>query len=141
MIKLEQEVIVIAYAIDVELLRSQAKAGFESIDGRQISQNDRVVVRVLAAPLAFIIAKEKGAVFLNWTAQGKAELVLPQLIQSRSCQDAVSIHGIVAEVFVDTAMHFVGAALGDDVDDASDRATSLYAVGVVDNQELPYSFL
>jgi len=82
-IELEREVVVIALAVLIELLGGQSEPGLELIDGGDVGQNDRVVIRILVAPLAFVVAKEKRLVFRNGAAEGEAELVLLQLVEAR----------------------------------------------------------
>src|SRR5215472_13411050 len=128
MVHLDQKVIVIAVASDVQMLRGQAKVGFEQIDAGNVGQDDGVVERVLTAALPFIVAKVEGAVLLEGAAQREAKLVLVQLIESGSGENALGIESIVAEILVHAAVDVIGPALGYDVDDAAHRPASLHAV-------------
>ena len=80
MVQLEQEVIVVALPVRVQLFAGQPEIGFELVDMGKVRKDHRVVVGIFAAALAFIVAEIKGAVFRDGPAQGKAELVLPQLV-------------------------------------------------------------
>src|SRR5437870_7686010 len=93
-VQLEQEVIVIAVAGDVELLSGQSKIGLKLVDGRQVAQDHRVVKRVLTPPLPLIVAEEKCVVFLDGTAQGESKLILSQLVEAGGRQFTLGIHGI-----------------------------------------------
>src|ERR1700756_3287602 len=130
MVQLQQEVIVIALPVYVQLLGSQAKIRLELIDQGEIAEDHRVVIRVLAAALAFIIAEKERAIFPDGATQGESKLILAQLVQAGSRQFTAGIHCIIAEIFVQRAMQVVGSALGNDVDNASNRASSFNAVRV-----------
>src|SRR5882724_5308397 len=138
MVQLEKEIVVIALPVYVQLLGRQSETGLELVDKRKVTENHGVVIWVLTAALAFVVAEKECAVFPDGAAQGKPKLVLPQLIQAGSRQFATGIHCIIAEVFVQRAMQIVGAALGNDVDDASNGASRFNAVGVVDHAKLAH---
>ncbi len=56
-------------------------------------------------------------------------------------ENAASVEFVVAEVFVGRSVKSVGTAFGDDVDDATDRASELDAVAGVDDTEFANRFL
>src|SRR6266851_5055575 len=138
MVQLEQEVIVITLPVLVQLLRSQTKVGLELINQGKVVEDHGVVIRVLAAALAFIVAKEESAVFPDGAAQGEPKLVLPQLVQAGSRQFAAGIHCIIAEIIIQRAVKIVGSALRNDVDDPAYRASSFNTIGVVDHSKLAH---
>ena len=70
MIELENEIVVVAYAVDVKLLGRKAKTGLEAVDGGQVCKDDRVIKRILTAPLSFIVGEVESAIFLDGAAQG-----------------------------------------------------------------------
>src|SRR5690349_3949464 len=104
MVELEQEVIVVADAVYVQLLGSQSEIGLELVDQRKVAEDHGVVIWVLTAALTFIVAKKEGAVFPDGAAQGNAKLVLPQFVQPGGRQFALRIHRIIAEIFIDRAV-------------------------------------
>src|SRR5882762_450551 len=138
MVQLEQEIIVVALPVYVQLLSGKPETGLELIDQSKVTEDHGVVVWVLTAALAFIVAEKECAVFPDGATQGKPKLVLPQLVQAGRRQFATGIHCIIAEVFVQRAMQIVGAAFGNDVDDASNGTSGFHAVGVVDHAKLAY---
>src|SRR5215831_3682316 len=123
MVQLDQEVIVIALPVYVQLLGRQSEIGLELIDQIEIVENDGVVIRVFVAALSFIIAEEEGAVFPDRAAQGETELVLLQLVQAGSRQFTASVYCIVAEILIQRPMQVIGPALGNDVDDSAHRGS------------------
>src|SRR5882724_2453929 len=138
MVQLEQEIIVIALPVYVQLLGRQSETGLELVDQSKVTEDHGVVVWVLAAALAFIIAEKERTVFPDGTAQGEPKLVLPQLVQAGGRKFAAGIHCIIAKIIVQRAVKIVSSALGNDVDDASNGASSFNAVGVVDHAELTH---
>ena len=158
MVQLQQEIIVIAVARHVQLLGGQSKILLELVDGCQIVQDHRIVIRVLAPPLPLIVAKEKSPVLDNRAPERETKLVLTQLVElvaaaraqvsghaasqwvGRS-KNTARIHFVVAEVFVCGAMEFISATLGDDVNDAADSAPELGAVAAVNDPKFAHRFL
>ncbi len=138
MIQLEQEIIVIALPVYVQLFGSQAKISLELIDQGEITEDHRVVIRVFTAALAFIVAEKERAVFTDGAAQCKPELVLPQFVEAWGCQFAAGIHRIIAEIVIQRAMEIVGPALSNDIDDPANRASGFHAVGIVNHAELAH---
>src|SRR5216684_2457804 len=100
MVQLEQEIIVVALPVYVQLLSGKPETGLELIDQSKVTEDHGVVVWVLAAALALIVAEKECAIFPDGTAQGEPKLVLPQLVQAGRRKFATGIHYIVAEIIV-----------------------------------------
>ena len=95
----------------------------------------------MSPALAFVVDKVESTVFADRPAQSSAELVLPQNVEARLSEDRLGIERVVLEVFVDRAMHLVGAGLGDDIDDATQGPTVFSTETVVDHAKLTHRFL
>src|SRR5882672_3549049 len=91
--------------------------------------------------LSFVVGEKESLVFPDGPAQGGAELVLAELIETRCRQGAGSVQHVVAKILVDGAVQTVGAALGDDVNDAAYRPPELRAVAAVDDPEFFHRIL
>src|SRR6266481_5934157 len=91
--------------------------------------------------LSFVIGEEESPISPDGPAQGRAELVLAELVEPRGRQGAGSVQHVVAKILVDGAVQTVGAALGDDVNDASYRPPELRAVTAVDDAEFFHRIL
>src|SRR5262249_17050697 len=109
-------------------------------------------------PLSFIVDEKEGPIFLDRPTESGAELVLPQDAQQRASarghipwhstgarigggENALGVQSVVAEEVVRRAMKFVGATLGNDVDDATHRAAKLRTIHGVDNAKLLHRLL
>src|SRR6476646_4798520 len=138
MVQLDQEIIEIALPVYVQLLGGKCVTDIELVDQRKVAEDHGIVIRVLTAALALIVAKKEGAVFADGTAQGNAKLDLPQLVQSGGRQFAFRVHSIIAEIFIQRAVKFIGPALGNDVHDPADSASGFNAVRVVDDAKLAH---
>src|SRR6476646_3419527 len=114
-------------------LRRKSVDRFDFIDGVYICQHGGIVKGRLTAPLYFVIAKNKGLVLPNGPTDGRTELVLAQYMCSRGLQEVDGIELIVPEILVEGPMTFVGADLGDDIDDAADGASKFRGVITVDD--------
>ena len=75
------DIVIIGGAGDVEVFEREPNRGLELIDRRDIVQDDRIVIRRLAAALAFVVAEEERSVLDQGTAEGEAKLILPQLVE------------------------------------------------------------
>src|SRR5437764_404240 len=141
MVKLKQEVVIVAVAGGGQLLRRKAEVLLELVDAGQVLQDHRVIKRVFAPPLSFIVAEKESAIFAERAAERESKLVLAQLVEVGRRQDAGGVQGIIAKIFIKAAVQVIGSALGHDVDDAAHGAAGLHDVSVVDDQELTHSFL
>src|SRR5689334_25307902 len=112
MVQLDQEVIVIALPVYVQLLGRQSEIGLELIDQIEIVENAGVVIRAFVAGLSFIIAEEVGTVFSDRAAQGETELVLLQLVQTGSRHLTAGVHSVITQVFIQRSMQVIVSALG-----------------------------
>src|SRR5579859_605431 len=138
MVQLDQEIIKVAVARDVEVFGGQAKVALELVDAGEIVQNHGIVKRVFPPPLAFIIGKEECPVLNDWSTQSEAILVLLQLVEPGSGQRAVGVEHVVAEIFVHAAMQVVRSALGYDIHDSAYGPARFHAVGIVDHAEFTH---
>src|SRR5262249_46532791 len=112
------------------------------VNGVNVLQYGRVVVRRLAVPLAFIIREIECLVFDNGSAQRCAKLILLQFIEaSGSGEQILGVHLVVTEIFVDRTVQSVGPALRNDVNDSSYSAPELCAVAAVHHAEFLDGFL
>src|SRR5467141_1300437 len=75
---------------------------------------------------SFIGRKEESPIFLDWSAQRAAKLVL-FVIPSAQVEEAFGVTQLVAQEFVDVAMETVGSRLGDYVDDGT-RVAPVFGV-------------
>src|SRR5438270_4235561 len=76
-------------------LRRQSIDRFYLVDGIDIVEHGRVIERRFAPALRFVISINKGLVLLQRSADGGAELVLPQDVRSGSLQKVDRIHFVV----------------------------------------------
>ena len=115
--------------------------GLQFVDELDVRENCGVVKRRFPATLQFIIGVKKSLVFLDRPANRTAELVLSQRVRAGSLQQIDGIHLVVAEIFVQRAVPFVGAAARDDIHDAADRAPKFSGIIRVNYAELLHRFL
>src|SRR5262249_43656287 len=106
----------------------QAVDRFHLIDGVDVAENSGIVEGRFAASLGLVVGVDKAAIPFERTADGGTELVLAQSMSSIRLQQVRGVHGVVAEIFVERAVPVVGAAAGDDVDDASGGAAEFDGV-------------
>ncbi len=66
--------------------RRQAIDSLYFIDEFDVLENSRIVERRFTAALEFNVAENEGLVFLDWTADRRAELILPQVVCAGSLQ-------------------------------------------------------
>ena len=102
MVQFDQEVVIVDGAVHAQVLRRQAEdVNLGAVDGVDIGQNCRVVIRGFAVALAFVVTEEKCLVLYTRASQRSTELVLTQFIEPARCSQSIfRIHGIVAEIFV-----------------------------------------
>src|SRR5260370_2737974 len=141
MVEAEQHIVVVCVADDVQVLEREPYPGLESVDVVNTIQNDRVVVRRLAAALAFIVTKQESPVFHDRAAQREAVLILLQPVQFFAGNrvgggdDAAGVQLVIATILVNRTMEGVRPTLGDDVHDPAYSAPEFGRVAAVDDAE------
>ena len=83
------------------------------------------------APPALVVNEEEHFVMDDGTAHGSAEDVLNET-RTPTTEQLRCVQAAVTEIFECVAMEFVGAGLGDDIDEAA-GITAILSVGVVGN--------
>ena len=111
------------------------------IDRVNIAQHSRVVGRRFGTPLPFVVRKDERLVFPDRSTDGAAKLILAQHVEARRGENTHRIEFVVAEVVVQRTVHVVGAALRDDVHDASSGAAEFRRVVGVDDAKLLHRLL
>src|SRR5207249_6321009 len=81
--------------------------------------------------------KEERPVSRDRTAQGSAELVLLERIFTRTVENRPRRKRVVHPELVQRSGSLIGAGLGDDVDEAAERAAVLGKISGVENAEFP----
>ena len=152
-IDFDDSVVIVFRLQDIQIFRRDSQRRFGLVDQRQVrgrravQQRDRFEQRgricgSFAAALAFVVGEEEGLVLLDGTANGGAELILAQgLGLRRDLQERTGVRGAVLQVIVNRTVQIVGAGLGDDIDDAAERAAVFGAETVVDHAEFADGFL
>ena len=96
----------------------------------------------LAAPLAFIIRKEKSLVFLYWAAKGPAKLILLESVPlGGGLQQGSRVGRVILQIVVSRPMEIVCARLRDDVDDPTERSPVFRSKSVVYHTKFADCFL
>src|SRR5712692_5440450 len=125
------------HTAEVRLSRQSIGYGFHSVNCVDIRQDNRIIKMRLARSLEVIVGIEKSLVFLDWPANGTAELILPQHVGSACLQKVDGVQLVVPEILVEGAMPVVCAAPRNDVHDPC-RSTSKFrrVVGIDDAEFL-----
>src|SRR4030095_10624637 len=98
MIDFDEAVVSISGLQDVEVFGSQSQVSLRSIDRGQGAHKSRRVGRRLRAPLSLVVHEEERLVPLDWAAQSRAELVLPERIRlRRGLEERSRVTGLVAQ--------------------------------------------
>ena len=77
----QQQIVIVGVAGDVQVLQRESDARLELVNGRDVLENNGVIVRRLAAALALIVAEQEGAVLDERAAESETVLVLSQLVE------------------------------------------------------------
>ena len=119
-----------------QITRRQA---VQAVDGVVLSQRGNLACVSGPAHLAqaFIVAEEEGLILDHWTGDAAAELVLAQLGLFAGCLEPIpAVELVVAEELVRRPVEFVGARLGNQVDDATGCAPRLRSIAGGLNRDL-----
>src|SRR6266436_709288 len=114
-------------------LRREPVNRLDLVDGLDVCKHGRIVEGRLSAALSFIVPKDKGLVFRKRPANRRAKLILPQRVRAGRLEQIDSVEGVVAEVLVEGAMPFVGAAASDDIHDPGSGAAKFSGIVGIDH--------
>src|SRR5437773_113894 len=135
MIHFHQKRVVVVVEHLVGGLGAKAERHADAVEQREIVEHDLGKPVRLLANLTLVITKEERPVSRDRTAQGSAELVLLERIFTRTVENRPRRKRVVHPELVQRSGSLIGAGLGDDVDEAAERAAVLGKISGVENAE------